>query len=410
MEPRHLIDGFRDSGAGHDPVVLASTGSGVENPDDHSMIAVGFGLAILSAVFNGTFGVFGKLCAKAPDPVIFNTFLTYGTLLSSMLVLLLSPLWEGGEFHLGFTWFGALAGALFVFATLFSFIAIPLAGLATSSATWSCSAVLIAFLWGAVAPVSPPRQPMKDAGLSVVGVCIMVVGVLVINFSARIGRLLSPPPGDKVPPMSAPAAPKRDDSIELSTTDSVVEESSSQTDGPEPNCDNSSGSSADSPVAGGGFSVSGQAAGLLSAVSVGFFGGSVLVPAGYVPERLHGLRLIPSFGIGAACVGTAVGALYWLIWRPDLRKEIRPEVVRNAMCAGVVWNLGNICQVIAQGHFKLSYGIAYPILQCALLFSGLWGIYFFREVTHGPTIFAFWAGASVLIAGVVLLGLFGPGA
>ena len=44
---------------------------------------------------------------------------------------------------------------------------------------------------------------------------------------------------------------------------------------------------------------------------------------------------------------------------------------------------GNVCSVIAQNPpFSLPYGVAYPILQCALVFGGLWGIYAFSRL-HG---------------------------
>ena len=93
---------------------------------------------------------------------------------------------------------------------------------------------------------------------------------------------------------------------------------------------------------------------------------------------------------------------------------------------------GNVCSVIAQNPpFSLPYGVAYPILQCALFFGGLWGIYVFKEIT-GNSIGVFWGGAGflrwtggvpnpsprpasvpgalTLVAGVILLGLYGPGA
>lgn len=51
-----------------------------------------------------------------------------------------------------------------------------------------------------------------------------------------------------------------------------------------------------------------------------------------------------------------------------------------------------MCSVIAQSPpFSLPYGVAYPILQCALFFGGLWGIYAFKEIV-GSSINVFWAG------------------
>ena len=53
---------------------------------------------------------------------------------------------------------------------------------------------------------------------------------------------------------------------------------------------------------------------------------------------------------------------------------------------------GNVASVIAQSPpFLLPYGVAYPILQCALVFGGLWGIYVFKEIV-GNAVGVFWAG------------------
>lgn len=336
----------------------------------------GLALAALSAVFNGTHGMLVKLCQAPPDPVIFNTLLSFGALLSSLLALLAQPLWGDGTFRLYFTWWGTAAGALFVFATLFAFLAIPRLGIALTGATCCTSAMVVAFLWGAVGPTAPPRQPMKDVGLSILAVATLVFGALIINFSSRIGR-----------------------SLRLRKVETEEDEA-----------DEDSATSCSGTKDSGGAAVGGKAMGLLSAVIVGLFGGSVLVPAAYVREEARGMHLLPSFGLGAAVVGTAMGAVYCAAFRPVLRLELRREVVRNGIGAGCIWNLGNMCQIVAQDKFGLSYGIAYPILQCALLFSGLWGIYYFKEETHPPSILVFWLGAAVLIAGVVLLGFTGPGA
>lgn len=54
-----------------------------------------------------------------------------------------------------------------------------------------------------------------------------------------------------------------------------------------------------------------------------------------------------------------------------------------------------MCSVIAQSPpFSLPYGVAYPILQCALFFGGLWGIYAFKEIV-GSSINVFWAGGDL---------------
>ena len=74
-----------------------------------------------------------------------------------------------------------------------------------------------------------------------------------------------------------------------------------------------------------------------------------------------------------------------------------------------MWNAGNLCQIIAMGVYALPYGIAYPILQAALMVSGLLGIFVFREIVERPAIIVFFTCAGLVVVGAVLLGLFGPG-
>jgi glucose uptake protein GlcU len=47
-------------------------------------------------------------------------------------------------------------------------------------------------------------------------------------------------------------------------------------------------------------------------------------------------------------------------------------------------------------------------MQCALLVSGLWGIFFFKEIKGTLAITAFFASGAVLLVGAVVLGLYGP--
>ena len=46
-----------------------------------------------------------------------------------------------------------------------------------------------------------------------------------------------------------------------------------------------------------------------------------------------------------------------------------------------------------------------PIMQCAILVSGLWGIYIFQEITEATTISIFWLGGATLVLGGALLAL-----
>eukprot|EP00746_Dinoflagellata_sp_MGD_P081067 gnl/MRDRNA2_/MRDRNA2_32284_c0_seq1.p1 gnl/MRDRNA2_/MRDRNA2_32284_c0~~gnl/MRDRNA2_/MRDRNA2_32284_c0_seq1.p1 ORF type:complete len:415 (+),score=31.80 gnl/MRDRNA2_/MRDRNA2_32284_c0_seq1:68-1312(+) len=360
---------------------------------------LGLLLAAISAILNGTFPMCGKLCKEAPDPIIFNSMLCIGVLISSVLAIpfILGFLECGsGCSPLGWTWMGALAGVLLVFATLLSFIAIPLAGLATAAATWSCAAVVTSFFWGAVGPPGIGKS-MANVPLCIAAVVTLVAGALVINFSSQIVVKIFGSPGSQSWPEAHDATANEDpedtSSVQLSESDNSKNANTNAEPGQPRN----------------------KVLGLLIAVLNGFFGGSILVPAAYVEKELQGLPLLPSFGVGCGVAGTLVGLVYVVFFRKDscppkaLAKEFRCEVVVFGILAGFLWNIGNIAQVIAMTNLHMPYGVSYPILQCGLLFAGIWGIYFFKEVSDGKTILTFWLGAVILIGGVVVLGLNGPG-
>mmetsp|Transcript_62535 Transcript_62535/g.116261 ORF Transcript_62535/g.116261 Transcript_62535/m.116261 type:complete len:419 (+) Transcript_62535:80-1336(+) len=318
----------------------------------------GLAIAALSAFFNGSFPACARLPQEEPDPVIFNGIVCLGVFVSSLLV----PVFVG--YDVQFILPGALGGALFVFAALCSFLAIPRAGLATAQAVWSCSAIAVAFTWGAFGPAEV-ASPVKDLTLSFVALGLLVAGALVIvtcsDLAEKFGR---------------------------------------------------ADSSREQPLLEGGPDAAERVSGLGLAASVGLFGGSILVPLKFVPAELSGLPCVPSFGLGALVTGFLVTALYWYAsLRPrGQAAKVAGDTLGAGVLSGAIWNAGNICSIVAQEPpFSLSYGIAYPILQCALFFGGLWGIYVFKEI-RGFAVSIFWVGAAVLVAGIVLLASYGPGA
>ena len=68
-----------------------------------------------------------------------------------------------------------------------------------------------------------------------------------------------------------------------------------------------------------------------------------------------------------------------------------------------MWNAGNVCSIFAIAG--IGYGTAYPILQCALFFGGLWGIFVFREVRDKGAIAVFFGSAMVLFGGAIVLSI-----
>lgn len=339
---------------------------------------LGLTVAVLSSIFNGSFPAWKDCLPNKPDPVIFNGYVCLGAFLSSLPV----PLITGEQYR--FPFFGVCAGGLFVFAVLFSFIACSKVGLATAQAVWSSSAILVAFAWGAFGP-SEVAAPMASLPLSLLAVLIIIAGALiVVNCRDIAGRISG---------SSAREGDGGGGQLQIGTVPAGETHRDSESQA--------------SLTNDGGSNVSDRLVGLASAASVGIFGGSVLVPFKFIPQESGGLRAVPSFGVGALVIGTIVTAAYSCIFKEHEQSDSRTKVF--GIMSGITWNLGNLCSIVAQQPpFSLPYGIAYPILQCAMVFGGMFGIFVFREI-QGFAVAIFWLGAAILVLGVVVLSLFGPG-
>lgn len=341
--------------------VLGATGS--------DQATTGLLIAAVSSFFNGSFPACSRIPAVELDPVVFNGLVCLGVFLSSLIVPAIASV------PYVFTIGGMLGGVLFVFAALFSFLAIPRCGLATAQAVWSCSAILVSFAWGAFGP-SEVAAPVKDLALSLVAVLLLVAGAYVAVSCGPISEGLFPQD-------SSAASSREPLASEADTTAAGEDEASAST----------------------------RISGLLFAMSVGLFGGSVLVPFKFIPPEAAGLAALPSFGLGALLAGALVTGVYWKAVKNEAGAPAVPgDALGAGVLSGLIWNLGNICSIVAQSPpFSLAYGLAYPILQCALFFGGLWGIFVFKEI-QGNAIGVFWAGASLLAGGIVALSQYGPGA
>eukprot|EP01065_Artemidia_motanka_P050064 TRINITY_DN8486_c0_g2_i1.p1 TRINITY_DN8486_c0_g2~~TRINITY_DN8486_c0_g2_i1.p1 ORF type:complete len:384 (+),score=70.82 TRINITY_DN8486_c0_g2_i1:56-1153(+) len=356
----------------------------------------GFGAACLSAVFNGSFAALSKhpaVAAIRPDPVVFNAYVCVGVFISSWFVV---PFYSVADVKGGvkIEYEGIVAGLLLVGAVLFSFVAIPLAGLGLAQTVWSGCAILVAFLWGAVGP-DQVSAPLKSTPLSILAIALLLLGICGVVSSERIARFVQQlccqqHPYEDVESLKTAAERRRSDTNSGCGCDPLETKALSEE---QPNA-----------------TAQRRLLGFISAIVVGLFGGSILAPMSF--SDLDGIAFIPSFGVGTGIGGVTVALAHrlchhvrgqqWTGW------HLQTAVLPAGLLSGFVYNLGNLCQVWAQSYVGLAYGVAYPIQQCALVVAGLIGIFIFREVTDKGTIAAFFASSGVIICGAALLGVYGP--
>jgi hypothetical protein len=149
-------------------------------------------------------------------------------------------------------------------------------------------------------------------------------------------------------------------------------------------------------------------AGFFAAAFLGVLNGSMMVPAELTPEDDQGLAYAVSFAVGVAIVTIIDAPIYFAIqyFRGKGLPKFHFKVAAiPGIIAGLIWNVGNICSIVATLYLGMTIG--FPLTQMALLVLGFWGMVLFKEVTRIPAIISFFASACVLLGGAVLLSLYG---
>mmetsp|Transcript_29502 Transcript_29502/g.59851 ORF Transcript_29502/g.59851 Transcript_29502/m.59851 type:complete len:468 (-) Transcript_29502:98-1501(-) len=161
-----------------------------------------------------------------------------------------------------------------------------------------------------------------------------------------------------------------------------------------------------------GIDISTRQMGLLIAGFGSIWGGSVMVPLHYAGESAQGLGFVFSFAMGA----TLVNAMVWVVCFLDalrrhgcdcgaaissLPKLHLSKLILPGSLSGTLWSIGNMASMISVTF--LGEGVGYSMTQSAMLISGLWGIFFFKEIKSPAKIRAWLASACLTISGILLL-------
>ena len=236
------------------------------------VVAVGYLLAVLSSVFNGSFVAFAKLQSVASvdlHPILFNFYVTCGVAASSCLAI---PWVLAGHGELRFVYEGAIGGFLFVGASSLSFVAAKNLGLSTGQGVWSGSAITVAFLWGVLGP-HPIGQPLGSLPLSLLAMLLLLMGVAGMVKCQPLGRALDWRGGKSLLDTEHPLHGGSSSDSDVGSGSGVRENGSLTEDcALQPRTAH--------------IAKSARVTGLCAAVGVGLFGGSILVPLAYLEDQV----------------------------------------------------------------------------------------------------------------------------
>ena len=147
--------------------------------------------------------------------------------------------------------------------------------------------------------------------------------------------------------------------------------------------------------------------GILCATYVGIANGSFMTPLKYANKEVTGLEYLFSFGVGSA-IATVVLVVLYNVYRRQIKRDFSPlnfhfeTCAKPALLTGLLWSAGNACSIVAIS--KLGVAIGWPLVQCQLVVSTTWGVWYYREVRGRKAIAGFFASALFVLFGVIMLG------
>mmetsp|Transcript_12119 Transcript_12119/g.17768 ORF Transcript_12119/g.17768 Transcript_12119/m.17768 type:complete len:337 (-) Transcript_12119:183-1193(-) len=325
---------------------------------------IGWFAALISILAFGSFGA----PIKSPvvqqlqvDPLVFQSYKTFLCFVTSW------PIFFFGGIPFSFTSWGIVSGFFWVPGGIATVYAIQSAGLAVSIGVGNSCIVLVSFIWGIFI--------FKEDIYSKIGACVAIIFMM----AGIVGMSV----------YSAAKAPEYEECDD--------EEKEEVNDG-ENNSNNCS--SNNDAVSVFGCKLKRRTLGIMAAVFNGTWGGSIMVPMHFSNTTTSGLGYVISFAIGASIVTLLCWMLVYLSGHPLPSLHIR-QIWRHGCLSGLLWSIGNVGSMISVQY--LGEGVGYSVIQAAMLVAGLWGIFFFREITQSLTIIKWFLSAALTVSGILLL-------
>jgi len=338
--------------------------------------------------------------------------MTHGDIFNVSLLLSL-------EHNFTYTPLGIIGGLLWVIGGTAGIFAVRNAGLAISVGLWSAIMVLISFFWG----IFIFDEKVKSKIETCFAVGLLTVGMAVMSYSSSQSPLtlqthieseqhhnnmkcyteveLVMPTADRnydnqcimrrVESAEALKLPSSDDDDKSDATKKLITG--------EPITPRSLEGSINCL----GIDCSRRKVGICAAIFNGIFAGSSFVPIHYVSEEAKGLSYVISFAIGATLSTTLLWAIRYLFLVNKSKSffigyqqlpSFHLRVMAVPGCtAGVLWSIGNFGNILAVTY--LGQGVGISLGQASLITSGLWGIFWYKEIREMWKIIL-WFSAAIL--------------
>lgn len=327
--------------------------------------------AVVSCIAFGSFAVPIKSENSRKCDIDPLAFQTYKTSLCFFTAFIFTPLFHE-EFY--FTKWGLVSGLFWVPGGVAAIYAVKNAGLALSQGLWSSIIVIVSFSWGFFVFHEQVRS-IFVASLALLG---MVFGLLGMSYFSLAPSRVTIRPYSDVRIETHELGFKHEKKNDESKLQSVMSK---------------------------------RRRGLAAAVFNGVWGGSITVPMKFAPPEAKGPAFIFSFSIGA-CLITLLLWIFRFVHLFRQTKSIRrsyqalPSLHLSTMwkqgcLSGLLWSVGNIASLISVQ--SLGVGVGYSVVQLSILCSGLWGMFYFKEIASSERRLKWFISACVTVTGILVL-------
>jgi hypothetical protein len=335
-----------------------------------------------------------------------------------------------------FTPLGIFSGMLWVTASTCSIYAIRNAGLAVAVGTWASVIVLVNFVWG----ICIFREPVRSLWGATVAFFFLVIGLVGMS---RYSSPLQKQEGDQVRAIEIIKTVENDeDGLKFTRRRNpeepdddhgpliaLIEDSKfTRRRNPE-DPDDDHGPLIEDPEVetddkkdkgnifffAGRRSLTKKQLGIAFSLLTGLLSGSSMVPIHFAKAQgFGGLSYMISFGCGSMISNIIIWVVYFLFnycqQTPggsfeNVYKNMPPvkflQMWRLGLAAGSLLSAGMFAAIMANTY--LGQGVGNSLVQLKIFISGMWGIFFFKEIQEKSQIVKWFLSALLCVASILCL-------
>jgi glucose uptake protein GlcU len=359
---------------------------------------IAFLYIMLATVFNGTYLLPYKsmyIQSLHIGPLMYLLYTSMGIFFMHWLLLALLPINStfvtngSNDFH--FASLGLISGLLLVMGMTANYYSIKKIGLARAQGVIAGSSTITGYIIGKYIF----NENTRDRDMSIAALIVIVISVIAIAQTKTVAKLFCIQPTNPEVPNAIGWSPYvyNQPLHPGETKSTAAEEVKSPSELEQGLLQN---------ITKVALTITDWILGSSTAIIAGIVLGTVWVPLHYVPNRETGFNYLPAFSVGMIMITPIMAIAETAASIRELAAFNFGKAMKYGIASGIIWSLGNMFTV--GGLSELSYSETIPLLQCASIIQGLWGILFYGElsdVSGARATFIFFSIS--LIIGVVLL-------